>query len=104
MRRAQASRTIQAAYNQWTAFGLNCTITSKSSATWDVDGGQGNYEVAGYWPSGGIMKDFYSAISGFDNQLIKPVGETGSGQGPALGQPDGFRHSAQAGEYRPEQR
>ena len=27
------------------------------------------------------MKDFYSAISGFDNQLIKPVGETGSGQG-----------------------
>ncbi len=50
-----------------------------------MDGGQGNYEVAGYWPSGGIMKDFYSAISGFDNQLIKPVGETGSGQGPALG-------------------
>lgn len=77
---AQAPRTIQAAYNQWTAFGLNCTITSKSSTTWDVDGGQGNYEVAGYWPSGGIMKDFYSAISGFDNQLIKPVGETSSGQ------------------------
>ncbi len=77
----QAGRGIQAAYNQLTAFGLNCTLVSKSSATWDVDGGQGNYQIAGYWPSGGIMKDFYSAISGCDNALIKPLGETGSGQG-----------------------
>lgn len=77
----QASRGVQAAYNQLQAFGFKCTITSKSSATWDVDGGQGNYDIAGYWPSGGILKDFYSAISGFDNALIKPLGETGSGQG-----------------------
>ncbi|MDO4459158.1 MAG: ABC transporter substrate-binding protein [Clostridia bacterium] len=77
----QAGRGVQAAYNQLMAFGLDCNLVSKSSATWDVDGGQGNYEVAGYWPSGGIMKDFYSAIQGWDSQFIKPLGETGSGQG-----------------------
>ena len=77
----QAARGVQAAYNQLTKFGFQCTIASKSSATWDVDGGQGNFQIAGYWPSGGILKDFYSAISGFDGDLIKPVGETGSGQG-----------------------
>lgn len=77
----QEARAVQAAYNQLTAFGFDCTITSKSSATWDVDGGQGNYQIAGYWPSGGILKDMYSALSGFDAGLIKPVGETGSGQG-----------------------
>ena len=77
----QAARGVQAAYNQLTKFGFQCTITSKSSATWDVDGGKGNYQIAGYWPSGGILKDFYSAISGFDGDLIKPLGETGSGQG-----------------------
>lgn len=77
----QAGRTVQAAYNQLTAFGLKCNITSKSQATWDVDGGTGNYYLAGYWPSGGITTDLYSALSGFDNQLIKPLGETGSGQG-----------------------
>ena len=70
--------SVQAAYNQLTKFGFQCTITSKSSATWDVDGGKGNYQIAGYWPSGGILKDFYSAISGFDGDLIKPLGETGS--------------------------
>ena len=77
----QEARGVQAAYNQLTKFGFQCTITSKSSATWDVDGGKGNYQIAGYWPSGGILKDFYSAISGFDGDLIKPLGETGSGQG-----------------------
>ena len=78
---AQAARGVQAAYNQLTKFGFQCSIASKSSATWDVDGGKGNYQIAGYWPSGGILKDFYSAISGFDGDLIKPLGETGSGQG-----------------------
>ncbi|MBS6194543.1 MAG: ABC transporter substrate-binding protein [Clostridiales bacterium] len=77
----QAARSVQAAYNQLTEFGFNCTIASKSSATWDVDGGQGKFDIAGYWPSGGILKDMYSALSGFDAELIKPVGETGSGQG-----------------------
>ena len=77
----QEARGVQAAYNQLTKFGFKCSIASKSSATWDVDGGKGNYQIAGYWPSGGILKDFYSAISGFDGDLIKPLGETGSGQG-----------------------
>lgn len=77
----QEARGVQAAYNQLTKFGFQCSIASKSSATWDVDGGKGNYQIAGYWPSGGVLKDFYSAISGFDGDLIKPLGETGSGQG-----------------------
>ena len=77
----QEARGVQAAYNQLTKFGFQCSIASKSSATWDVDGGKGNYQIACYWPSGGILKDFYSAISGFDGDLIKPLGETGSGQG-----------------------
>ena len=77
----QAARGVQAAYNQLTKFGFQCTITSKSSATWDVDGGKGNFDIAGYWISAGTLKDFYTGISGFDENLIKPVGETGSGQG-----------------------
>ena len=64
---AQSARGAQAAYNQLQAFGLDCTITSKSTATWDADGGQGNYQIGTYWPSAGILKDFYSAISGWDN-------------------------------------
>ena len=55
----QAARGVQAAYNQLTKFGFQCSFASKSSATWDVDGGKGNYQIAGYWPSGGILKDFY---------------------------------------------
>lgn len=78
---AQAARGVQAAYNQLTKFGFKCSIASKSSATWDVDGGKGNYQIAGYWISAGILKDFYSSINGFDGDLIKPLGETGSGQG-----------------------
>ena len=77
----QAARGVQAAYNQLTKFGFQCTITSKSSATWDVGGGKGNFDIAGYWISAGTLKDFYTGISGFDANLIKPVGETGSGQG-----------------------
>ena len=77
----QAARGVQAAYNQLTKFGFQCTITTKSSATWDVDGGKGNFDIAGYWISAGTLKDFYTGISGFDANLIKPVGETGSGQG-----------------------
>ena len=73
----QAARGVQAAYNQLTKFGFQCTITS----TWDVDGGKGNFDIAGYWISAGTLKDFYTGISGFDANLIKPVGETGSGQG-----------------------
>ena len=78
---AQAGRGTQAAYDQLMKFGLSCTLTSESSATWDTHGSTGEYDLAGYWPTGGITKDIYSQISGWDNTLIKPLGERSSGQG-----------------------
>lgn len=78
---AQAGRGVQAAYDQLTKFGLNCTIASESSATWDTNGKTGNFEISGYWPTGGITKDLYSQINGWDADLIVPLGEIGSGQG-----------------------
>lgn len=77
----QAGRGGQAAYNQWKALGFDCTLVSESSATWDTNGGTGEFDIGAYWPTGGITKDIYSQISGYDNALIKPLGETGSGQG-----------------------
>lgn len=78
---AQAGRGVQAAYDQLVKFGLNCTLSSESSATWDTNGAIGNFEIAGYWPTGFITKDIYSQISGWDADLIVPLGERGSGQG-----------------------
>lgn len=77
---AQAGRGLQAAYNQLVKFGLNCNLASESSATWDTNAATGNFEIGGYWPTGGITKDIYSQISGWDADLIKPLGERGSGQ------------------------
>ena len=78
---AQAGRGTQAAYDQLKKFGLNVTITGKSTSTWSADGETGNYQISGYWPTGGITKDIYSQISGYDADLIVPLGERGSGQG-----------------------
>ncbi|AUS97103.1 hypothetical protein CDQ84_16115 [Clostridium thermosuccinogenes] len=78
---AQAGRGVIAAYDQLTKFGLKCNLSSESSATWDTNGATGNFEIAGYWPTGGITKDIYSQISGWDADLIVPLGERGSGQG-----------------------
>ncbi len=78
---AQAGRGTQAAYDQLTKFGLKCEITGESSATWDTNGATGNWEVAGYWPTGFITKDIYSQINGWDADLIVPLGERGAGQG-----------------------
>ena len=78
---AQAGRGVQAAYDQLSKFGLNCEISSESSATWDTNNGTGEYELRGIWPTGFITKDIYSQISGWDADLIVPVGEIGSGQG-----------------------
>ena len=78
---AQAGRGVLAAYDQLTSFGLKCNISSQSSATWDTNHSTGNFDIAGYWPTGGITKDLYSQISGWANDLIVPVGERGSGQG-----------------------
>jgi peptide/nickel transport system substrate-binding protein len=78
---AQAGRGTQAAYDQLTKFGLRCTLTSKSSAVWSADAETGNYDIGGYWPTGGITKDIYAQISSWDADLITPMGERGSGQG-----------------------
>lgn len=77
----QAGRGVIAAYDQLVKFGLNCTLSSVSSATWDTNHSTGNFEIAGYWPTGGITKDIYSQISGWDADLIVPLGDRGSGQG-----------------------
>ena len=78
---AQAGRGVQAAYDQLTKFGLNCNISSESSATWDTNNGTGEYEIRGIWPTGFIVKDLYSQINGWDADLISLMGEIGSGQG-----------------------
>jgi len=78
---AQAGRGLTAAYNQLVKFGLKCNLASESSATWDTNAATGNFEIAGYWPTGGITKDIYSQINGWDADLIVPLGERGAGQG-----------------------
>ena len=77
----QAGRGLEAAYDQLVKFGLSCNLASESSATWDTNAAIGNYDIGGYWPTGGITKDIYSQINGWDNELIVPLGERGSGQG-----------------------
>lgn len=76
----QAGRGLISAYNQLLKFGLDCTLVSESAATWDSNAALGNYDIGGYWPTGGITKDLYSVINGYDADLIVPVGERGSGQ------------------------
>lgn len=78
---AQAGRGVVAAYDQLTKFGFRINLSSESSATWDANGSTGNFDIAGYWPTGGITRDLYSQISGWDADLIVPLGERGSGQG-----------------------
>jgi len=78
---AQAGRGVQAAYDQLMKAGFECQLISKSSSTWDVDASMGNFYIAGYWPNNYITKDIYNKISGWDADLIKPVGEITNGQG-----------------------
>ncbi|NLP34317.1 MAG: ABC transporter substrate-binding protein [Clostridiales bacterium] len=78
---AQAGRGVIAAHDQLVKFGLDCKLSSESSATWDTNAATGNFEIAGYWPTGGITKDIYSQINGWDADLIVPLGERGAGQG-----------------------
>lgn len=77
---AQAGRGVIAAYDQLVKFGFNVNLASQSSATWDANGGIGNFEIAGYWPTGGITRDLYSQINGWAADLIVPLGQRGSGQ------------------------
>ncbi|MCL2703471.1 MAG: ABC transporter substrate-binding protein [Defluviitaleaceae bacterium] len=76
----QAGRGVDAAADQLTKFGFNVTNSKESSSTWWNNNDTGNWEMAGYWPTGFITKDIYSQINGFDNTLIVPLGERGSGQ------------------------
>ena len=78
---AQAGRGTQAAYDQLTKFGFKINLVSESSATWSTNDSTGQFDVAGYWPTGFITKDIYSQINGWDSELIVPIGERGSGQG-----------------------
>ena len=78
---AQAGRGVEAAYDQLSKFGFNCEISSESSATFDTVNSTGEYELRGIWPTGFITKDIYSQISGWDADLITPLGERSSGQG-----------------------
>lgn len=78
---AQAGRGTKAAYDQLTKFGLKINLVSESSATWSTNDVTGQYDIAGYWPTGFITKDIYSQINGYDADLIVPVGQRGSGQG-----------------------
>lgn len=77
----QAGRGVQSAYDQLTKFGLKCILLQESDATWGTNRSTGNFEIAGYWPTGGITKDIYPQIRGFDSTLMAPLGEIGSGQG-----------------------
>ncbi len=77
----QAGRGVIAAYDQLTKFGLDCTLSSESSATWDTNNSTGEFNIRGIWPTGFITKDIYSQISGWDADLISPVGTTTTGQG-----------------------
>lgn len=88
---AQAGRGLVAAYDQLVKFGLNCNLSSQSSATWSSNDVMGNFEIGGYWPTGGITKDIYSQISGWDADLIVPLGERGSGQGSRWNSPEATR-------------
>ena len=78
---AQAGRGAQAAYDQLTKFGLNLNLASEAPSVWWNNNETGEYELAGYWPTYGLTKDLYTAIRGFNADLIVPIGERGSGQG-----------------------
>ena len=78
---AESARIMQAAYDQLMKFGFDCTIESKSTATWNSDGSRGYYELAGYWPTGGITRDIYTQAASWDPSLNTPIGETTTGQG-----------------------
>jgi peptide/nickel transport system substrate-binding protein len=77
----QASRGAEAAYDQLTKFGFNCTLMSESSGTWGSNLQTGQYDIAAGWPNNYIIEDWYNYTKGFTNDLIVPLGEKGSGDG-----------------------
>ena len=78
---AQAVRGGEAAVDQWKKFGLNCEVVSMISTSFSDAESQGTFTVGAYWPSCGIVDDHYDKWTGWDAELIVPVGEVASGNG-----------------------
>ena len=78
---AQAVRSVEAAVDQWKKFGLDCEIVSLISTSFSDAESQGTFDVGGYWPSCGIVDDHYDKWTGWDADLLTPVGEIAKGNG-----------------------
>ena len=78
---AQAVRGGEAAVDQWKKFGLNCEVVSMISTSFSDAENQGTFTVGAYWPCPGITDDHYSQWTGWDADLITPVGEPATGNG-----------------------
>jgi peptide/nickel transport system substrate-binding protein len=76
----QAGRGVQATFDQLTKFGFNCTIASESGTTFWENNTLGDWEIAGYWPTMFVTRDIANDLLGWDNRLIVPLGQRGSGQ------------------------
>jgi peptide/nickel transport system substrate-binding protein len=78
---AQAVRGGEAAVDQWKKFGLNCEVVSLISTSFSDAESQGTFTVGAYWPSCGIVDDHYDKWTGWDAELLTPVGEVAKGNG-----------------------
>ena len=78
---AQAVRGGESAVDQWKKFGLNCEVVSLISTSFSDAESQGTFTVGAYWPSCGIVDDHYNNWTGWDIDLITPVGEVAAGNG-----------------------
>ncbi len=75
----QAYRSAETAVDQWKKFGLDVELRKMISAEFSNSESTGEFEVGGYWPSCGIIRNIYKQFSGWDNRLIKPIGELSTG-------------------------
>lgn len=75
----QAGRGGQAAVDQWIKFGLDVTPVKMTSTAFNTSASNGEFDLGAYWPSCAIIRNLYRQINGWDNELIKPIGELSSG-------------------------
>ena len=87
----QAARSVEIAFNQLRAFGLDVTLEGQAPGAWDNNSSLGNFEVAGYWPFGFITRDIYAQVQGWAMDIMAPVGEIGSGNGQRWRSPEATR-------------
>ena len=78
---AQAVRSAESAVDQWKKFGLNCEIVSLISTSFSDAESQGTFDLGGYWPMCGIVDDHYLNWTGWDADLLTPVGQIAAGNG-----------------------